>query len=65
MAAVGTDIFSTIEKACQEWTRKENETIPNPQEVEIYEKIYQVYRSLYPKLKEDFHILSGLEKIAC
>ncbi len=63
IAAVGTGVFPTIEKACQEWVRKENETVPNPQEVETYEKAYQVYRSLYPKLKEDFHVLSGLENI--
>jgi len=61
VAAVGTGVFPTAEKACQEWVRKENETIPHPEETETYEKIYQVYRSLYPKLKEDFHTLSGLE----
>jgi len=59
IAAVGTGVFPTVEKACQQWVRKENETIPNLQEVELYEKIYQVYHSLYPKLKEDFHTLSG------
>lgn len=59
IAAVGTGIFPTVEEACQEWVKKENETIPNPEEVEVYEKIYQVYHSLYPKLKEDFHTLSG------
>lgn len=63
IAAVGIGIFSTVEKACQEWIKKKNETIPNPQEVELYEKVYRVYHSLYPKLKEDFHTLSGLENI--
>ena len=61
IAAVGTGIFPTVEEACQEWVKKENESIPNPEEVEVYEKIYQVYHSLYPKLKEDFHTLSELE----
>ena len=61
IATVGTGIFPTVEKACQEWVKMENETIPRPQEAELYEKIYQVYRSLYPKLKEDFHTLSGLK----
>ncbi len=58
IAAVGTGIFPTVEEACQEWVKKENEIIPNPEEVEVYEKIYQLYRRLYPKLKEDFHTLS-------
>ena len=58
IAAVGTGVFPTTEKACQEWVRKENETVPNSQEVETYEKAYQIYRSLYPKLKDDFHTLS-------
>lgn len=61
IAAVGIGVFPTVEKACQEWVKKENETVPNSREVETYEKAYQIYRSLYPKLKEDFHTLSGLE----
>jgi len=63
IAAVGTGVFPTVEKACQEWVRKENQIIPNPKEVETYEKIYRVYHSLYPELKEDFHALSALENI--
>lgn len=63
IAAVGTGIFPTVEKACQKWIRKENQIIPNPKNVETYDNIYQVYHSLYPKLKEDFHTLSELEII--
>ena len=63
IAAVGIGIFPTAEKACQKWIKKKNETIPNLQEVELYEKVYQVYHNLYPKLKEDFHALSGVENI--
>ncbi len=61
IAAVGTGIFPTVERACQEWIGKKDQIIPHSEEVAIYEKAYQVYRSLYPKLREDFHTLSGLE----
>jgi len=61
IAAVGTGIFSTTEEACESWIKREDEVIPNSKEVKIYEKAYQVYHSLYPKLKDNFHILSGLE----
>jgi len=61
IAAVGTGIFSTVEEACESWIKREDEVIPNSKEVKIYEKAYQVYHSLYPKLKDNFHILSGLE----
>jgi len=64
IAAVGTGIFPTTEKACQEWIKRKNKTIPSLQEVELYEKVYQVYHRLYSKLKEDFHTLSGLENIS-
>jgi len=63
IAAVGIGIFPTVEESCQEWVKKENETVPNLQEVETYEKTYQIYHSLYPKLKDDFHTLSGLDNI--
>ncbi len=59
VAAVGTGVFPTVEKACREWVRKENKTLPDPQELQTYEKTYQVYRNLYPKLKGDFRALSG------
>ncbi|MCD6082499.1 xylulokinase, partial [Candidatus Aerophobetes bacterium] len=60
-ASVGAGIFSTVEEACQEWVRKEEEIFPEPEKVRIYEEAYQVYRGLYCKLKDDFHVLSRLE----
>ena len=61
IASVGAGIFSTVEEACQEWVRKEEEVFPEPEKVRIYEEAYQVYRGLYCKLKDDFHVLSRLE----
>ena len=61
IGAVGVGVFSTVEQACKKWIRKENEIIPNPKDVEVYEKVYQIYHSLYPKLKDDFHTLSRLK----
>ena len=57
IAAVGIGLFSTVEKACQQWVRKKNQIIPDLEEVRTYEKAYQIYRGLYPKLREDFHTL--------
>jgi len=63
IAAVGTGVFSTVEEACKKWIKKGNEIIPDPEDVEIYEKAYQVYHGLYPKLKSDFHTLSTLSPL--
>ncbi len=64
IAAVGTGIFSTVEKTCKSWIKRENEVIPNPKEVKIYEEVYQIYRGLYPKLRDDFYALSDLGNIS-
>lgn len=64
IASVGTGIFPTVEEACEKWIKKGGEIIPNPEDVEIYEKAYQVYQGLYPKLKDDFHTLSALEGVS-
>ncbi len=58
--AVGAGVFSTVGQACKKWIRKENEIVPNSKDVEVYEKAYQIYHNLYPKLKDDFHALSKL-----
>ncbi|MBE0478644.1 xylulokinase [Candidatus Aerophobetes bacterium] len=61
VAAVGVGIFTTIQDACTKWIKKINEIKPNPENIDTYEKAYKVYSNLYRQLREDFHILSGME----
>lgn len=61
MAAVGAGIFSTVKDACKKWIKIKDKVTPDPDNTKIYEIAYQVYRGLYGKLKDDFHILSQLQ----
>ena len=45
-----------------DWTRIVGTVEPNPENREIYDKLYSVYRDLYPATREASHILAGLQK---
>ena len=62
-AAVGTGIFSSIKEACRQWIKMKEKILPNPENVAVYDQTYHIYRSLYPKLKDDFRALSKLENV--
>lgn len=49
-----------IEQLCRDWIRITSQTYPQPANQAAYEEYYQVYRSLYPVLKDTFHTLSRL-----
>ena len=56
LAGVGAGIWSDVSKAA-EVVQLEGETHPGT-DVEAYQNIYNIYRSLYPTLKETFATLS-------
>ncbi len=58
LASVGTGNFSSVPEACKETIKITSETIPIKENVEIYDKYYKLYRSLYPALKSKFKNLS-------
>ena len=58
VASVGAGVFSGLKEACQRCLRIMERVEPSPENVEIYDQYYGIYRSLYPCLKDVFHSLS-------
>ncbi|MCD6575382.1 xylulokinase [Candidatus Aerophobetes bacterium] len=58
VAGVGAGIWSRVEEATFLFP-VETRTKPNPKNVEIYDKVFSVYRKIYPQLKSIFNELSS------
>ena len=60
LAGVGVGAWADVDSACQANVRQTGSTLPARGQVETYEKVYGLYRRLYPALKEISHRLSEL-----
>jgi xylulokinase len=60
LAGVGVGAWSDVDSACLATVRETGSTLPARGQVETYEKVYGLYRQLYPALKEISHQLSEL-----
>jgi len=60
LAGVGGKIYSSVEESAKEAIRVKESMAPNPENVAAYEPYYQVYRGLYPAVKEFSHTLARL-----
>lgn len=60
LAAVGCGLFQSVQDASDCFVKKEQDASPNLQSTERYRSFYQVYKSLYPALREEFHTLAAL-----
>jgi xylulokinase len=58
LAGVGVGLYPSIQDACAALIKPESSTPPNPENTAHYTELYEVYRSLYPVLKEPFHKLT-------
>lgn len=54
LAAVGCGVYSDVNTACKVIVKDDNITQPNQNNVEIYKKAYNTFKTLYPTLKESF-----------
>ena len=61
LAGVGIGIYSTFEEACQQSAQYGELTEPHPERRTLYDALYEEFKALYPRLREDFHTLSGLQ----
>jgi len=53
IAGIGAGIYSTAKEACDDLVRyKDKRYEPNPKNIDIYRHRYEIYRSLYPRLKD-------------
>jgi len=62
LAGAGTGIYKSVEEACSQTIRITSRTEPIKENVRVYEEYYQIYRSLYPKLKDAFVQISALQE---
>ncbi len=60
LAGVGAGLYKNVEEAAQRTIRVTNTTSPDSPKVKLYDKHYQLYRSLYPILKDKFRQVSDL-----
>ena len=61
LAAVGCGLFETVDEACEKLIKVTASVDPISENIEIYNKYYKVYNSLYPLLKDSFKELSMLQ----
>ena len=60
LAGVGAKIYSTVEESAKEAIQIRERMSPLAENVAIYDRQYQVYRSLYPAVRELSHQLAAL-----
>ena len=60
LAGVGAGIYGSVQEACSAVIRVDKEVQPEQANHLRYQKVYQLYRQLYPSLKEQFENLSRL-----
>ena len=60
LAGVGVGIYDSVQQACREVIRYKDPQPPFSENVPVYEAYYQVYRGLYPALKDNYKQLAAL-----
>ena len=60
LAAVGAGLYSSVAEACAEIVKIDKVQTPNEKNVNEYDKYYQLYREIYPPLKDKFSKLASL-----
>ena len=60
LAGVGAGIYKSVEEGCRAVIRTNPPQPPIAENVPQYEKFYQIYRSLYPALKDSYQQLARL-----
>lgn len=60
LAAVGAGYYDDFKTCAKDFVKYKKEYKPNPENVKIYEKYYEVYRMVYPNTKEISNKLSDI-----
>lgn len=60
LAGVGAGIYSSVEESAQQTIQVRERMAPKKLQVEIYDRQYEVYRSLYPAVRDMAHQLSSI-----
>ena len=54
LAGVGAGAWKDVQSACNATIKLTGSTLPNPEQVQVYEESYQLFDELYPALKSSF-----------
>ncbi len=60
LAATGTGAFASVEEACKSCIRVTDRSEPDPVRAKIYNEYYEVYRDLYPRLKDCYRAVHDI-----
>jgi xylulokinase len=60
LAGVGAKIYSSVEESAKQAIQIRERMLPHPEKVQIYDRQYQIYRSLYPAVRDLAHQLAAL-----
>jgi xylulokinase len=60
LAGVGVGAWADVDSACRATVRQTGSTQPRPDKVAYYDRVYALYRELYPALKDVSHRLSEI-----
>ncbi len=60
LAAVGAGLYNSVSEACNAIVRTDKVQTPDAENVAEYEKYYQLYREIYPALKNSFAKLAKI-----
>lgn len=59
LAGVGSGVYASVEDACAQ-TIRITDSVKQGRDVRVYDDYYQVYRALYPALKEQFKTVGAI-----
>lgn len=60
LAGVGAGIYASVEEACGSTIRVVSRTSPHRHRTRVYQECYEIYRALYPLLREKFQQIASL-----
>ena len=60
LAMVGAGMYDSVPEACQAVIRTKQVQEPIPEQIPVYDRCYQMYRSLYPAMRNSFKALAKL-----
>jgi xylulokinase len=60
LAGVGSGVWGSVPEACRATLRVVDRLAPDPQRAALYDRYYQIYRALYPALKDIYKAVARL-----
>jgi sugar (pentulose or hexulose) kinase len=59
LAGLGVGIYEDFGQI-RDWVSYDASNEPDPESHAVYRKLYQIYRNLYVKTKDDMHVLADM-----